>query len=131
MIRRPPRSTLFPYTTLFRSGLRRIAERVHTLAVLLAQAVTRLGYRVVHASFFDTLCVEVESWVLPRLLDAARARRINLRVISPTRIGISLDEATALGDLADLVTAFSLNEVLPFMVEDLGAKADPSIPESL
>src|SRR5207247_2989706 len=66
-----------------------------------------------------------------RLLDAARARRINLRVISPTRIGISLDEATALGDLADLVTAFSLNEVLPFMVEDLGAKADPSIPESL
>ena len=112
-------------------GLRRIAERVHTLAVLLAQAVTRLGYRVVHASFFDTLCVEVESWVLPRLLDAARARRINLRVISPTRIGISLDEATALGDLADLVTAFSLNEVLPFMVEDLGAKADPSIPESL
>src|SRR2546426_11868814 len=87
MIRRPPRSTLFPYTTLFRSGLRRIAERVHTLAVLLAQAVTRLGYRVVHASFFDTLCVEVESWVLPRLLDAARARRINLRVISPTRIG--------------------------------------------
>src|SRR6267378_1347688 len=112
-------------------GLRRIAERVHTLAGLLAQAVTRLGYRVVHSSFFDTLCVEVESWVLPRLLDAARARRINLRVISPTRIGISLDEATTLGDLADLVTAFSLNEVLPFMVEDLGAKADPSIPESL
>src|SRR5205807_10479183 len=40
-------------------GLRRIAERVHTLAVLLAQAVTRLGYRVVHASFFDTPCLDV------------------------------------------------------------------------
>src|SRR2546430_9246276 len=26
MIRRPPRSTLFPYTTLFRSGLRRQLE---------------------------------------------------------------------------------------------------------
>src|SRR3712207_8558652 len=26
MIRRPPRSTLFPYTTLFRSGRRRIGE---------------------------------------------------------------------------------------------------------
>src|SRR3712207_8840433 len=25
MIRRPPRSTLFPYTTLFRSGARRVA----------------------------------------------------------------------------------------------------------
>src|SRR3712207_8804479 len=28
MIRRPPRSTLFPYTTLFRSGLGVEAERV-------------------------------------------------------------------------------------------------------
>src|SRR2546422_8901915 len=27
MIRRPPRSTLFPYTTLFRAAIRRIAER--------------------------------------------------------------------------------------------------------
>src|SRR3712207_7519472 len=27
MIRRPPRSTLFPYTTLFRSELDRVAER--------------------------------------------------------------------------------------------------------
>src|SRR3712207_8282226 len=39
MIRRPPRSTLFPYTTLFRSQalLRRIAEEVpDPVAVLLA-----------------------------------------------------------------------------------------------
>src|SRR5256884_861533 len=45
-------------------GLRRIAERVHTLTVLLGQALTRLGYRVVHSSFFDTLSIEVESWAL-------------------------------------------------------------------
>src|SRR5688572_30976188 len=29
MIRRPPRSTLFPYTTLFRSGLGRADARAH------------------------------------------------------------------------------------------------------
>src|SRR3712207_7435758 len=29
MIRRPPRSTLFPYTTLFRSRLQRRQRRVH------------------------------------------------------------------------------------------------------
>jgi glycine cleavage system P protein (glycine dehydrogenase) len=112
-------------------GLRRIAERIHTLTVLLATALRRLGYRVVHTAFFDTLCVEVERWALPRLLDAARARGINLRTIDPTHIGISLDEPTTLGNLADLVTVFSLNEVLPFMVEDLGAKADTAIPEPL
>src|SRR5438309_2334926 len=112
-------------------GLRRIAQRVHTLTVLLAAALSRLGYRIVHPSYFDTLCVEVESWALSRLIDAARARRTNLRTVSPTRIGISLDETTTLGDLADLVAVFSLNEVLPFMVEDLGARADTAIPERL
>src|SRR2546422_3239999 len=33
MIRRPPRSTLFPYTTLFRSDARRVAARFHADAV--------------------------------------------------------------------------------------------------
>src|SRR3712207_7662920 len=32
MIRRPPRSTLFPYTTLFRSVRQRIVRRVRVLA---------------------------------------------------------------------------------------------------
>src|SRR5258708_33438615 len=32
MIRRPPRSTLFPYTTLFRSGWRRGLHRLQTFA---------------------------------------------------------------------------------------------------
>ena len=112
-------------------GLRRIAERVHAQAGLLAAALRRLGYRIVHSTFFDTLCVEVERLALPRILDAARARHINLRTISPTRIGIALDEPTTLADLADLVTAFALNDVLPFMVEDLGAKPDSGIPEPL
>src|SRR5688572_32275559 len=31
MIRRPPRSTLFPYTTLFRSDSRQVAIELHTL----------------------------------------------------------------------------------------------------
>src|SRR2546425_11135723 len=34
MIRRPPRSTLFPYTTLFRSQLRGIALRHHANALV-------------------------------------------------------------------------------------------------
>src|SRR2546430_7768523 len=34
MIRRPPRSTLFPYTTLFRSFERRRIYRVHELTVV-------------------------------------------------------------------------------------------------
>src|SRR2546426_7861369 len=44
MIRRPPRSTLFPYTTLFRSPRRRHERRAgDRLPVELGQTVDRLG----------------------------------------------------------------------------------------
>src|SRR3712207_7817803 len=47
MIRRPPRSTLFPYTTLFRSRLvRRLHERVELLDRGLAELRGRLGDEV-------------------------------------------------------------------------------------
>src|SRR3712207_8908386 len=36
MIRRPPRSTLFPYTTLFRSGGTRVAEETHPRRCLMS-----------------------------------------------------------------------------------------------
>ncbi len=112
-------------------GLRRIAERVHSRTVMLANALRRLRYRIVHDHHFDTICVEVPEWALPRLLDAARARQINLRPLPPTRLCIALDETVTLGDLADVIAVFSLNEALPFMLEDIGVKTERAIPDSL
>src|SRR5258705_11883103 len=45
MIRRPPRSTLFPYTTLFRSGGYESARRVHFfgMSALVAFVVVHLA----------------------------------------------------------------------------------------
>src|SRR2546422_7676819 len=45
MIRRPPRSTLFPYTTLFRSEDVRIEELEHDDAHLLVAAAAELRHR--------------------------------------------------------------------------------------
>src|SRR2546430_9033376 len=42
MIRRPPRSTLFPYTTLFRSGSGRISDRCVRLLPLPGCLLSRL-----------------------------------------------------------------------------------------
>src|SRR3712207_7706163 len=47
MIRRPPRSTLFPYTTLFRSALRRV--EVHTLHPVGEEDLGASGLRRAHA----------------------------------------------------------------------------------
>src|SRR2546421_9695790 len=46
MIRRPPRSTLFPYTTLFRSHLRDVADVDHRPVDLLDGHVVQLPYDV-------------------------------------------------------------------------------------
>src|SRR5437899_12821071 len=53
MIRRPPRSTLFPYTTLFRSRAALLREAVETITLLLGpfcphiaeELWSRLGHR--------------------------------------------------------------------------------------
>jgi glycine dehydrogenase len=91
-------------------GLRRIAERVHAHAAALAAALKRLGYKLAHAEFFDTLAVEVKKEDFAKIIDAARAKRINLRALSPTRIGVALDETTSLADVNDVAAAFALGK---------------------
>src|SRR5689334_24816361 len=46
MLRQPPRSTLFPYTTLFRSGMAERTISVFTFAKSYAMTGWRLGYVV-------------------------------------------------------------------------------------
>ncbi|MGH7518899.1 MAG: aminomethyl-transferring glycine dehydrogenase [Gemmatimonadales bacterium] len=113
------------------AGLRRIADRVHGLARTLAAALRRLGYTLVHEAFFDTLSIEVERFALPGIVDAARNRRINLRVLSPTRLSVALDETVSLSDVADLIAAFALDEALPFMMDEARSEAVDAIPEPL
>ncbi|MGH7631186.1 MAG: aminomethyl-transferring glycine dehydrogenase [Gemmatimonadales bacterium] len=113
------------------AGLRRIADRVHGLTRTLAAALRRLGYTLVHEAFFDTLAIEVERWALPGIVDAARNRRINLRVLSPTRLSVALDETVSLNDVADLIAAFALDEALPFMMDEVRSEAIDAIPEPL
>jgi len=112
-------------------GLRRIAERVHTLAGLLAAGLKRLGFRVAHGAYFDTLAVDGDAKRLQEILAAARARKINLRTISATRVGIALDEPTTLDDVASLIAVFSPNQKPPFQIADLGTTAETAIPASL
>src|SRR3712207_8730496 len=64
MIRRPPRSTLFPYTTLFRSGLLMCGARLPIVQLAMALTITwalnrfSLGLGLVGAIF-----VGVGAWV--------------------------------------------------------------------
>src|SRR2546423_4115531 len=69
MIRRPPRSTLFPYTTLFRSQDRAAVDaRVHALAedelVVVLRELERGGHLLVRQRPVAELVVEVVRAVL-------------------------------------------------------------------
>lgn len=104
-------------------GIKRIAERVHQLTVMLADGLKRLGYSIGSEAFFDTLRVEVidESPLqnAKAILEAAQAQGINLRFLDGTSVGITLDETTAVQDLIDLWQIFSNSDSLPFSLEEL------------
>src|SRR3712207_8809740 len=55
MIRRPPRSTLFPYTTLFRSGMSGAAAQV---SVRLARSLDSYGRLARHVAAAQELAAE-------------------------------------------------------------------------
>jgi glycine dehydrogenase len=87
-------------------GLTTIARRVHHRTRLLAAALEKAGFTIAHRDFFDTIAVDAPAPKAAQVLEAAIEKAINLRAISPTRIGIALDETTSPTDLADILACF-------------------------
>ncbi|PXW29735.1 aminomethyl-transferring glycine dehydrogenase [Paraburkholderia caballeronis] len=115
-------------------GLKTIAQRTNRIAALLAAGAKQLGYALVNDTFFDTLTFETGTRT-PALHEAAAARRINLRRVSPTRVGISIDETTTRADLADLLAIFaevaSASDVPSIDALDAALPADATLPSAL
>ena len=117
-------------------GLRQIARRVHALTATLAAGLRRLGLRLADAPFFDTLRIELDGHATAEVLAAAEARRINLRALGETTVGLSLDEATSREEVAELLDLFAAFAPLAAVgeaaaVDDLDAllaEADAEIP---
>ncbi len=98
-------------------GIRRIAERVHRLTCVLAEGLRRLGHRIAHDTFFDTIRVEVGAGRRDAYLERARERGINLRPIGDAAIGIALDETVTADDVVDLFAVFADGKAAPAPAE--------------
>jgi glycine dehydrogenase len=109
--------------------VRRIGARVHGQARRLAATLKALGYRLAHETFFDTLAIDADAKLANAIHDVARGRKINLRALSPTRVGVALDETVTDDDLADLVAVFQIAKGAPKTA--LAADAPPAIPPAL
>jgi glycine dehydrogenase len=87
-------------------GLKRIATRIHTLTMYLAEGMTRLGIKRCNRHYFDTLTLRVNDYqkeIYQRALDA----EMNLRLIDKDRLGISIDETTTIVDIENLWRIFA------------------------
>lgn len=92
-------------------GLKAIASRVHLLAQTLADALSSTGAELAGTAFFDTVVVRVSDPEAVR--SKAREANIAFRYYTGKAagwIGISLDETTALQDLADIISVLTLRE---------------------
>ncbi|MEH2304734.1 aminomethyl-transferring glycine dehydrogenase [Nostoc sp.] len=100
------------------AGLKQIAENIHSLTVLLAEGLKRLGYSISSKDFFDTLRVELGRHNLEDILVNSKQLQINLRIFDATAVGISLDETTTVDDVLHILAIFAGENELPFSLEE-------------
>ncbi len=101
-------------------GLRRIADHAHCGAALIAAGAARVdGLTVEHETFFDTVSVLAPGRA-EQIVNAARRKRVNLRLIGKDRVVVSCDETTTLDDITVVLAALGCAHT----VEELLADAD-------
>jgi glycine dehydrogenase len=74
-------------------GLRRIASRVHALAVVTANGLVQGGCKLRHDVFFDTLRIAVDPKQAENVRTVAESMELNLRYFENGDIGLTFDEA--------------------------------------
>ena len=112
-------------------GLRRIAERVHGLAVVLAEGLRQLGFDVATEAYFDTIRVRLTKLQFESIVVRADESGINLRRYEDHSIGIALDEISTEDEIRRLMEIFVGHDRLPFQLRDLSQRVTTSFPANL
>ena len=88
-------------------GLKNIASRIHKLAKVLEIGLTKAGFTQKNTSYFDTLLIDIHTAELyAAIKKAAALNKLNFRYTDDNLIGISINEATTLQDVQDIVSLF-------------------------
>ena len=87
------------------TGIKKIADRIHRLTVILANGLESAGLSVVNKNYFDTLTINIADNQVQALIERTNLAGINLRMDRLTdhgTIGVSLDECTTRLDIERL-----------------------------
>lgn len=105
-------------------GLKYIANKVHTSAVTLADALNKLGVYNTNTSFFDTISVKADATKVKAI---AEKNEVNFFYADAETISISLNETTSINDINQIILIFA--EALgkeKFTVSELSSTASIS-----
>ena len=96
-------------------GVKRIANRIHALASVFADALVSDGLKVVHEVFFDTVAVDFGSKEkADQVFAAALESGYNLRRVNDTQVAAAFHETSAYEDLVDLYRVFTGKDTFTF-----------------
>lgn len=85
-------------------GLRYIANKVHSMAVTLADALNKLGVYQTNTSFFDTIVVKADA---KKVKVIAERNEINFFYIDDETISISVNETILFKDINEVIAVFA------------------------
>ncbi|WP_300015662.1 aminomethyl-transferring glycine dehydrogenase [Pseudonocardia sp.] len=105
-------------------GLRRIAQRTHRMAAVLAAGLRAGGVEVVHDAFFDTVTARADA---DAVLDAAHDSGIALRRVDEGTVAVACSELTTRAHLEAVWAAFGVSG----SVDDLDAATADALPADL
>ena len=91
-----------------REGLQRIARHIHSAAVILANEISKYGYRLKVKYFFDTIRFELPEGVTQeKLREVALENKMNLFYCECGGVGLSTDECINEEEINTLVRIFA------------------------
>jgi glycine dehydrogenase len=89
-------------------GLKSIAHRVHEIAKSFAKEAQDFGYDVVHAQFFDTVCVRTTDAC--QIVERCRQQGMNIRLVDDKTVCVAFDEMSEKNDVKALLACFGKNK---------------------
>ena len=112
-------------------GIRNIAHRIHSIAVIFAEVIDKMGYAQLNPVYFDTLRIALPFGVeQEQLRTVALSKEVNLHYYANGEVGVSFDETTNLAALNALISVFAIAAGREW--QPLNALTDaPELPENV
>src|SRR5690554_1346291 len=91
------------------NGLRAIAQNIHNQTATIHKSIEKVGYKILHNDYFDTIWVETPAGLTcEKLKTIAEEHHINLRYVNENQFTISVGERTNDAEVKGLVAVLEL-----------------------